>query len=197
MFATEAGRGVFATADLDGDGRIDIAGFSKIVHVRHRSPPHTLSVQYSKTRTCQRSHAKVACQHAAFTPSAAAPRGLISLALPRALVGIQIAPLVHHRGWGRGRSRRERAAAGREGARDAAAKRSEPREAATADHKARSLMVSAHEDTVQTRCWRHPSPFYHLCTQNDRRTKPIYYEVAILIRSSAPSSGIMGGENLL
>ena len=37
MFATEAGRGVFATADLDGDGRIDIAGFSKIVHVRHRS----------------------------------------------------------------------------------------------------------------------------------------------------------------
>eukprot|EP00964_Phaeocystis_antarctica_P025162 scaffold14121_cov67-Phaeocystis_antarctica.AAC.2 len=37
MFATEAGRGVFATADLDADGRIDIAGFSKIVHVRHRS----------------------------------------------------------------------------------------------------------------------------------------------------------------
>ena len=39
-------------------------------------------------------------------------------------------------------------------------------------------MVSAHEDTVQTRCWRHTSPFYHLCTQNDRRTKPIYYKVA-------------------
>ena len=132
----------------------------------------------------------------AFTPSAAARRGLTSLALPRALVGIQIAPLVHHRGWGRGRSRRERAAAGREGARDAAAKRSEPREAATADHKARSLMVSAHENTVQTRCWRHPSPFYHLCTQNDRRAKPNYYKVAILIRSSAPSSG-MGGANLL
>ena len=155
----------------------------------YSTPKHVL--------TCQRSHAKIACQHAAFTPSAAAPRGLTSFALPRALVGIQIAPLVHHRGWGRGRSRRERAAAGREGARDAAAKRSEPREAATADHKARSLMVSAHEDTVQTRCWRHTSPFYHLCTQNDRRTKPIYYEVAILIRSSAPSSGIMGGENLL
>ena len=51
MFATEAGRGVFATADLDGDGRIDIAGFSKIVHVRHCFPPHTLSVQHSKTRT--------------------------------------------------------------------------------------------------------------------------------------------------
>ena len=34
MFATEAGRGVFAAADLDGDGRIDMAGFSKIVHVR-------------------------------------------------------------------------------------------------------------------------------------------------------------------
>ena len=98
--------------------------------------------------------------------------------MPRALEGIQIAPLVHHRGWGRGRSRRERAAAGREGARDAAAKRSEPREAATADHKARSLMVSAHENTVQARCWRHPSPFYHLCTQNDRRAKPIYYKGA-------------------
>ena len=36
MFATEAGRGVFAAADLDGDGRIDMAGFSKIVHVRSR-----------------------------------------------------------------------------------------------------------------------------------------------------------------
>ena len=75
MFATEAGRGVFATADLDGDGRIDIAGFSKIVHVRHHSPPHTLSVvQHSKARTSQRSHANIACQHAAFTPNAAAPR---------------------------------------------------------------------------------------------------------------------------
>ena len=34
MFATEEGRSVFAAADLDGDGRIDMAGFSKIVHVR-------------------------------------------------------------------------------------------------------------------------------------------------------------------
>ena len=41
MFATEAGRGVFAAADLDGDGRIDMAGFSKIVHVRPH--PYTLT----------------------------------------------------------------------------------------------------------------------------------------------------------
>ena len=41
MFATEAGRGVFAAADLDGDGRIDMAGFSKIVHVR----PHPYSTR--------------------------------------------------------------------------------------------------------------------------------------------------------
>jgi len=32
MFATESGRSVFASADLDADGRIDLAGFSKIVH---------------------------------------------------------------------------------------------------------------------------------------------------------------------
>ena len=37
MFATESGRSVFASADLDADGRIDLAGFSKIVHVRHPS----------------------------------------------------------------------------------------------------------------------------------------------------------------
>ena len=50
MFATEAGRGVFAAADLDGDGRIDMAGFSKIVHVRPHPPlQHSLKCQKSMT----------------------------------------------------------------------------------------------------------------------------------------------------
>lgn len=47
MFATEEGRSVFAAADLDGDGRIDMAGFSKIVHVR----PHPYSTVSIKSTT--------------------------------------------------------------------------------------------------------------------------------------------------
>ena len=94
MFATEAGRGVFATADLDGDGRIDIAGFSKIVHVRHR-PLITLTVQHSPkphahVHTCRattRSHALPTCQHTQCTPSVATPRaGHLTHGSPRALV---------------------------------------------------------------------------------------------------------------
>ena len=78
MFATDAGRGVFATADLDGDGRIDMTGFSKILHVRPRpSSPLPRSTDSLPQSTCvpRTTHALAcilpACQ---CTHNAAAPR---------------------------------------------------------------------------------------------------------------------------
>ena len=63
MFATEAGRNVFAAADLDGDGRIDMAGFSKIVHVRPH--PYTLTALPQKHKMTHDIHnAMPATRHA-------------------------------------------------------------------------------------------------------------------------------------
>ena len=71
MFATEAGRGVFAAADLDGDGRIDMAGFSKIVHVRPH-PYSTRSKAQHDTRL-RMAHAQCIACHAPRTRLHALP----------------------------------------------------------------------------------------------------------------------------
>merc|ERR1712167_427115 len=49
VFATEEGRSLFAGADIDGDGRIDLTGFTKLVHVRvdPRHPTQPTAKQFA------------------------------------------------------------------------------------------------------------------------------------------------------